>query len=128
MRQKVFGEHPNDRENLVLRGFQLTLDAQGNGQINVGPDITNVEWDIFQISVRTKTFTPACSIEILHNGFFLCGSPLGSLDTATGPPDIVVSSSDELLVAWFNGTPHDLATVGVEYNENPSGTTRSTAH
>jgi hypothetical protein len=94
----------------------------------VSPANPNNEWDIYQISVSTKTFTPTCLAEVLHNNFFLCGSPQGSLDTATGPPDIVVRASDFLEIAWTNGTANDLATVGVWYNENPTGQTTSTAH
>lgn len=94
----------------------------------VGPANPNNEWDIYQVSVNTAQFSSATEVEITHNGFFLCGSPQGSLDTATGPPDIVVRASDFLAITWANGPAGQLATAGVWYNENPTGTTISTAH
>lgn len=59
---------------------------------------------------------------------FLCATPQGSLDTATGPPDVVLNSSDTLTAAWQQGSPGDIINVGIWYNENPVGTTYSTAH
>ena len=119
----------------MFRAFQVEIDLKtGEGSIDVGPSITSMEWDIYQISVRTSVFSPFTQCEILHNGFFLCASPQGALDTATGPPDIVVKPGDDLTVLWVAGaapTPPqttNLATVGIWYNENPVGTTVSLTH
>jgi hypothetical protein len=106
----------------------VKLDSTGGGAVNVGPSITNMEWDIYQISVTTTRIVASCQAQILHNGFFLCATPVGSRDTATGPPDIVVRPGDDLTVQWIDGAVGDLATVGVWYNENPVGTTVSMSH
>lgn len=112
----------------MFRAFQVKFDTTGAGIVNVGPSITNMEWDIYQISVKTSTFSPFAQCQVLHNGFFLCASPQGALDTATGPPDIVVKPGDDLTVQWINGVAADLATVGIWYNENPVGSTTSFTH
>lgn len=112
----------------MFRTFQTKLDTSGNGSVDVSPFIANKEWDIYQISVQTDTFIASCVCELLHNGFFLCVSPQGAMDTATGPPDIVVGPGDILTAKWFNGHPNDLATVGFWYNENDTGTTISFTH
>lgn len=112
----------------MFRTFQVKLDNKGNGSVDVSPFITNKEWDIYQISVQTATFNAMCVCEIQHNGFFLCVSPQGSMDTATGPPDIIVGPGDILTVKWFSATADDLATVGLWFNENDTGTTVSFTH
>ena len=118
----------------MFRAFQTRLntpDAVGGtygGSVVVEPPSSAWEWDIYQIAIQTKTFSPTCQVEVLHNNFFLCGSPSGSLDTATGPPDVVVRPSDFLAVVWTGGVHNDLATVGIWYNENQTGTTISLAH
>lgn len=112
----------------MFRTFQIYLDSNGNGQVDVSPFIANKEWDIYQISVQTAIFKQSCICQIQHNRFFLCVSPQGSMDTATGPPDIVVGPGDILTVIWFAGQSKDLATVGLWYNENDVGTTVSFTH
>jgi hypothetical protein len=69
-----------------------------------------------------------CVVILYVNGGFLCATPQGSLDTATGPPDVVLGVSDVLTAAWQLGTAGDTLTVNIWYNENPDGTTMSTAH
>lgn len=112
----------------MFRAFQTELDVNGNGYVEVGPDNAAMEWDIYQISVSTVQVVDICAVLILHNGFFLCGTPQGSRDTATGPPDTVVKTSDTLIVEWYAGAPYDTATAAIWYNENPVGTTTSSAH
>lgn len=109
----------------MFRTFQVKVANDGTAEVDVGPDITNVEWDVYQISVQTSIFNQACVCEIRHNGYFLCVSPQGSMDSATGPPDIVVRAGDSLSANWYRATPGDLATVGIWYNENPIGSTLS---
>lgn len=125
MQRKVFRE---SLENAVFRGFQTKLDNSGYGTIHVGPDNAAMEWDIYQISTRTSQFSQSCIAEVLHNTFFLCGTPVGWKDTATGPPDTVLRPGDEIVINFYYGNAKDLATVGIWYNENPVGTTTSTAH
>lgn len=116
----------------MFRSFQTTLDAGGNGGIDISPYIESVEWDIYQISIQTQN-NPNCYAELRHNGFFLCGTANGSKDSATGPPDCIVQPHESFSCMWFNGVasiPGNpiQATMGVWYNENPQGTTYSSAH
>ena len=112
----------------MFRTFQTQLDQSGSGSIHISPYIESVEWDIYQISVQTSTLVTACQCHLHHNGYFLCHSIQGSRDTAVGPPDVVVKPADMFAIYWLNGAPNDQATVGIWYNENPQGTTSSTAH
>lgn len=112
----------------MFRSFTTTLNAQGNGSFDLSPYIESVEWDIYQVSVQTTRVNTNCSAQINHNGFFLCGTAYGSKDSASGPPDCVVLPSDTFTVQWFGGYPGDQALLGVWYNENPQGSTSSSAH
>lgn len=112
----------------MFRTFQMKVDPNGTAVVHVHTLTTAMEWDIYQISVKTQVFWVYTQAEIQVNGFFVCGSPQGSLDTATGPPDIVIKPGDDLTVTWINASPGDIATVGIWYNENPVGTTLSFTH
>lgn len=112
----------------MFRSFQTRLDASGNGFVSLSPYVESIEWDIYQVSIQTATAIATCTAEIRHNGFFLCSTAQGSKDSATGPPDCVVQASDMFSIYWFNGQPNDQATVGIWFNENPAGTTYSSAH
>lgn len=112
----------------MFRTYQIQLDTNGNGFISFSPFVESVEWDVYQISIQTGINTANCTARIFHNGFFLCASAAGSLDSADGPPDVVVMPNEMLRVQWYNGTSGDVATAGVWYNENPKGTTYSSAH
>lgn len=125
MRRKVFHESP---ENAMFRAFQMKLNNNGYGQVHVHPENTAMEWDIYQITNLLGQYSSSAIVEIQHNSFFLCGSPNGWRDTATGPPDIVLQPGDDLVVTFAYANANDLATVGIWYNENPVGTTTSTAH
>src|SRR5215469_18731056 len=96
--------------------------------IGIHPSETNIEWDIYQISVLVLPIWSNTTVDITYNGFFLCSSFQGWKDCATGPPDVVVGPSDFLLVNFSGGKPNDVASIGVWYNENPTGQTYSTAH
>ena len=112
----------------MFRAYQTNLNASGFGQVFVSPDVDAVEWDIYQISVVTQTANTNTHCMIRHNGFFLCSTPKGWEDTSVGPPDAVVLAHDILAIQWISGSPNELATAGIWYNENPSGTTYSSAH
>lgn len=112
----------------MFRSFETTFNANGLASIDLSPYIESVEWDIYQISVQTGIVTGGCSASILHNNFFLCGTTFGSKDSAAGPPDCVVQPKDTFTIQWAGGSPGDQAILGVWYNENPTGTTISTAH
>ena len=112
----------------MFRAFSTLINAQGYGFFDLSPYIESVEWDIYQVSVQTQTVVANCSAQLNHNGFFLCGTAYGSKDSASGPPDCIVLPSDIFTVQWFNGHPGDQALLGVWFNENPQGTTYSSAH
>lgn len=87
-----------------------------------------MEWSIYQFSLETtphnQNAAPYCQAEIRHNGFFLCSTPQGTKDTATGPPATICKPNDEITIQWINAIPGDLATVSFFYDENPVGTSR----
>lgn len=102
-----------------MNGFQA---------VRITPQIRSVEWDIYQISVQTTSQNDACTVEIHWNNYFLCGSNQGFKDCATGPPDVIVGADDTLLILWSNVNLGDVCQASIWYNENPAGTTYSTAH
>lgn len=113
----------------MFRARQMKLDSTaGSGTITITPEIDTVEWDIYQISVQTGQQNDACQVQIAINGFFLCGTNQGFLDCATGPPDAVITGKDKLTITWFNANLGDTLQCGFWYNENPTGTTYSSAH
>jgi hypothetical protein len=112
----------------MFRAYSVQLDPYGNASLDIQPNNRAVEWDIYQVSIRTNIFNPQCYAEIWHAGFFRCASPQGSMDTATGPPDMVCSPNETIQIRWFAGQPGDNATASIWYNENPSGTTVSYSH
>jgi hypothetical protein len=112
----------------VYRSYQGSIGANGRGSVEVRHGNAAVEWDIYQISCQCGTMGATCVVILYVNGAFLCATPQGSLDTACGPPDVVLNSTDTLTATWQLGTVGDTVTVGIWYNENPSGTTISLAH
>lgn len=109
----------------TFKTFPGKLDATGAGIVEIQQQNASVEWDIFQISVSGST--PAINnmiCSVMLNGFLLCNSPAAAADTATGPPDIVLTRSDDLKVVFAQGIANDSVNVGLWYNENPAGTTQ----
>ena len=113
---------------MAFRQFIGTIDSTGNGIVDIYHNNVATEWDIFQISVSCGNMGNNCIVQLAINGAFLCATPQGSLDTATGPPDVVLNSADKLTAQWINGVFGDPLTVNIWFNEHPVGTTRSTAH
>ena len=107
----------------MFRNFQGTIGASGSGSMDIIQPNAVVEWDIYQISCQCGTLQGGCFVTLFVNGFFLCATPQGSRDTATGPPDVVLGHSDTLTAQWTNGIPNDPINVGLWYNEYPAGTT-----
>jgi hypothetical protein len=112
----------------MFRSYQGSINAAGTGSVEIFHTNTATEWDIYQISCICGTMGATCVVILYVNGAFLCASPQGSIDTATGPPDLVLNSSDKLLAEWQLGTIGDTVTVNIWYNENPVGTTMSISH
>lgn len=112
----------------MFRNYANTIDHTGSGSVDITHGNAAVEWDVYQISCSCGTMTAPCIVILYVNMNFLCATAQGSLDTATGPPDVVLNSSDILTAAWQQGMPGDQINVGIWYNENPVGFTYSTAH
>jgi len=111
----------------VFRVFQGKL-VNGTVALRARPNDVAVEWDIYQISTTLDNMNHSVYVDLMYNGFFLANSFQGQKDCATGPPDVVVQPSDIFEIVFYNGVSGDLATAGIWYNENPTGTTYSTAH
>lgn len=107
---------------MFLRRFQTFLGANGSGSINVTMDNTAKEWVIRQVSVTTATANPNCVCALYFNDSYLHHTPLGSLDSATGPPYPILGAGDVLMVRWTGGTPGDQATVNLYHDEVFAGT------
>lgn len=112
----------------MFRQYQGAIGPNKTGSVDVQHNNASMEWDIYQISVSCGTMGATCVVILYVNGAFLCATPQGSLDTATGPPDVVLSVSDILTATWELGTPGDTVTVNIWFNENPVGTTVSLSH
>ena len=111
----------------MFRAFETRAKAS-TVTVDISPYIESVEWDIYQISVQTSSQVDACTCEIHHNGYFLCGTNQGFKDSAVGPPDLVALPSDTVTIIWNNVAIGDQCQCGIWYNENPTGTTFSTSH
>jgi hypothetical protein len=112
----------------VFHSFQSKADARGAAVVEVTTQNSAMEWDIYQISLKCNTFIANCIAAIYLNGFFLCATPQGALDTATGPPDVVIQPGDLLTVEFTAASPNDTVSVGLWFNENPVDTTYSASH
>lgn len=112
----------------MFRQYTSKIAVGGSGQIDISHTNTATEWDIYQISVSCGMMGASCVVQLVLNNAFLCATPQGSLDTATGPPDVVLNASDILSAVWSNGIVGDTIIVNIWFNENPVGTTVSLAH
>jgi len=112
----------------MLRLYMTQLDANGNGQVTINPENQAMEWDIGRIALKANFPINGCQAQITYNGFFVCGTAQGSLDTAVGPPNLIIRPSEVIQVQWILGVPHDQVTVGIYYYENPIGTTAGAVH
>lgn len=82
-----------------------------------------MEWDVYQISTLCPNpiNCPARAYVYL-NGFLVCQTNHAGSDTATGPPDVILSRGDTLTISFVTGTPGDLVQVSMWYTEVPAGT------
>lgn len=104
------------------RKFTGVIAANGTGEVDVQNTNAAMEWDIYQISCKCGAIQANCIVVLNINGNFLCATPQGSLDTATGPPDVILRATDIMQAQWQNAIPGDPIEVGIWYNENPVGT------
>jgi|SRR5215469_3457576 len=107
----------------MYRNFNDIINSTGSGSVTITHGNAAVEWDVYQISCSCGMITAPCIVILYVNGYFLCATPQGSLDTATGPPDVILTSSDILTAAWQQASPGDNINVGIWYNEKPVGYT-----
>jgi hypothetical protein len=112
----------------MYRNYSHVIGASGTGSIDIQHGNAAVEWDIYQISTQCGAINASCIVILYVNSNFLCATPQGSLDCATGPPDVILNATDILTAAWQGGMPGDPINVGIWYNENAVGGTYSTAH
>lgn len=112
----------------MFRSYSGYVDKNGNATLTIQQNNAAMEWDIYQISCICGNMAAACIVVISVNGAFLCSTPQGSMDTATGPPDTVIGVSDVLTIQWLQGMPGDQVIANIWYNENVDGTTFSSAH
>lgn len=106
----------------LRRQYQMYLNNAGSATIEISPNNAAMEWEIHQVSVSTKSPVQGCIAALYHNGAYLHSTPIGSLDSATGPPYPIVNTNDVFSIEWTNGVPNDQATATIWYNENPTGT------
>jgi hypothetical protein len=106
---------------MPFRQFTGVIGTAGTAEVDVWHNNTASEWDIYQISVSCGSMTASCIVQLMINGCFLCATPQGSLDTATGPPDVILNSTDVLGAFWSAGIPGDTVVVNVWYDEAPVG-------
>lgn len=108
----------------TFKTFPGKLDGTGAGIVEIQQENASTEWDIYQLSVNgSNPATNSMTCQVLVNGFLLCNSPAAAADTASGPPDIVLTRSDDLRVVFTAGIPNDNVNVGIWFIENPAGTT-----
>ena len=112
----------------MFRSFSGTIDHNGNATVEIRQNNAAMEWDIYQISCSCGSSASTCIVALTVNGAFLCASAQGAMDTATGPPDVVIGVSDVLAALWSQGIAGDQVIVNIWYNENVDGTTFSSAH
>jgi len=102
--------------------YQTIINPDGSARIDVNPNNTAVEWVIRQASVNTNTINLNCMAALYFNDAYLHSTPLGSLDSATGPPYPIVGAGDIFTATWGQGTAGDQANLTILYDEVPAGT------
>lgn len=113
---------------MPFKTFPGKLDASGNGSVIIQQDNASVEWDIYQISVNGSNPTTNNMIcTVLLNSFLLCNSPAAAADTATGPPDVILSRGDTLTVNFTQGISNDNVNVGIWFDEAIAGSSNAGA-
>lgn len=104
------------------RRYQVRLDSTGTGRVDISPDITAVEWDVYQVSVQTNPIRSGCIAAMYFNDAYIHHTMFGSQDSASGAPNTVLNPQDIFTVVWTGGTAQAQATVSIWYSENPVGT------
>lgn len=108
---------------MPFKSYPGKLDGTGAGTVEIQQDNSSTEWDIYQLSVNgSQPATNQMTCQVLLNGFLLCNSPAAAADTATGPPDVILSRGDRLDIVFAAGIAADNVNVGIWFDEAPAGT------
>ena len=93
---------------------QVTLDANGDGSIRLGPERHGVRWTINRITVQTSTDTKVPIAKVYRGGIgdasFLTGTFVGSFDVDDGLNE-ELNHGEYLTVAWTGGDSGATATA-----------------
>jgi hypothetical protein len=108
---------------MPFRSFPGVVASDGTATVLIQQDNALKEWDIHQVSVNAPVTSSKATVQMLVNGFFLTKSAQAAGDTATGPPDVILSRSDIMTLAFAGANPGDRVNVAVWYTENVAGTT-----
>jgi hypothetical protein len=111
---------------LIPRDKSVTLDSNGNGNVDFSIDNTNVRWVIDLVSVETNqaansTPVPTCVFRLNDpvTGKFLGGTQSGALDTGNGRA--ILFTGDTLYAVWSGGIPGSIATATISGTFDPAG-------
>jgi hypothetical protein len=113
---------------LAPRSFPVTLDGNGNGNVAISIDNSNVRWIIDNIAVETNQAAntspiPRCVFRMGDpvSGKFLGGTDSGALDTGSGRA--ILYAGDVMYAIWSGGVPGSIATATVTGTFDPAGAT-----
>lgn len=93
---------------------QVTLDANGDGSLRLGPNRHGVRWIINRITVQTSTSTLVPMAKVYRGGIgdasFITGTFVGNFDVDDGLNE-ELNNGEYLTVAWTGGDPGAVATA-----------------
>ena len=93
---------------------QVTLDANGNGQVELKNSNYGTTWTVKLIGLRVEprpsTLEPECSV--FHDGLFLGGSMTASLDADSAITEIV-QTGEAIQAVWTGGDPGKTAILSL---------------
>lgn len=101
---------------LALNTFaQVTLDANGNGQVALGPALPGVTWTVTNEATSTTSITNESNFYLYLNQVgphnLLAGSFSGNLDSASVP--VTVFPGQTLIGLWTGGDASAVATLTI---------------
>lgn len=104
----------------LQRTQSVTLDANGNGTVMIGPDVSQW-WTPKFVRVSTlanRTPTPYCAVyhgpkTITNFSVFVDDTWMGSGDTSSMISGVIVQNGDALTAQWSGGVPGDTAILSI---------------
>lgn len=94
-----------------------TAAADGTAVVSFSPTQPGLCWVVAQWSNETIPFRAGSTCTVRKNGRFYSSTPLGSGDTAFGPPAIVLFRGNTLDFSWTGLTLGDEVIATLFYNE-----------